>query len=123
MDSLSEHNSTLQQKGNFSAADLETNKQKQYSKTQLQRFENEREFIRATSGKYENKNPLISLIFGFGFLLFAVVLYFVGVFDMLRNVLGGLFFPVLIGAALLAALFIFVIIPRQYQASVEMYNS
>jgi hypothetical protein len=122
MASVSEHNSVLQQKGNFSSSDLEENKQKRYSKTQLERFENERAYIRSTASKYENKNPLISLIFGFGFLLFVFVLYFVGVFEMLQNVLGALFLPAMIGAALLAGLLIFVIIPRQYQASVDMYK-
>ncbi|MBL8102808.1 MAG: hypothetical protein JNM02_09780 [Anaerolineales bacterium] len=123
MDSALEHNQVLQQNGLFTAADLEANKQGRYSPAQLKRFEEARNFMQYSANKYDNKGPVISLIFGFGFLVFAVVLYFVGVFDILRNTLGGLFFPVMIGALILAVLFIFVIVPRQYQASVEMARS
>ncbi|MBE0670294.1 MAG: hypothetical protein IH588_06885, partial [Anaerolineales bacterium] len=118
-----EHNQVLQQNGLFTAADLEANKEGRYSPAQLKRFEETRNFMQYSASKYDNKGPVISLIFGFGFLIFAVVLYFVGVFDMLRNALGSLFFPVMIGALIFAALFIFVIVPRQYQASVEMARS
>ena len=118
-----DHNHQLQQSGSFTVADLEANKQGQYSETQIKRFKDSRDFIQQTSGKYENKGPLISLIFGAGLLFFCVVLYFVGVFDMLRSSLAGLFLPVLAGAAILAALFVFVIAPRQYQSSVDMYKS
>ena len=123
MDSALEHNQALQQNGLFTAADLEANKQGLYSPAQLKRFEETRNFMQYSANKYDNKGPIISLIFGFGFLAFAVVLYFVGVFDILQNMLGSLFFPVMVGALLLAALFIFVVIPRQYQASVEMAKS
>ncbi len=37
--------------------------------------------------------------------------------------LGSLFLPVMAGASILAALFIFIIVPRQYQASVEIARS
>jgi hypothetical protein len=120
MNSALEHNQALQQNGLFTAADLETNKQGRYSPAQLKRFEETRNFMQYSANKYDNKGPIISMIFGFGFLAFAVVLYFVGLFDMLQNMLGSLFFPVMVGALILAALFIFVIVPRQYQASVEM---
>lgn len=123
MNSFHDHNVALQQNGNFTAADLEANKQGQYSETQMKRFKDSRDFIQQTSGKYQNKGPLISLIFGVGLLFFCIVLYFVGVFDMLRSSLGGLFLPVMAGAAILAALFVFVIAPRQYQSSVDMYKS
>lgn len=123
MTSTQDHNHQLQQSGNFTAVDLDANKQGQYSESQIKRFKDSRDFIQQTSGKYENKGPLISLIFGVGLLFFCVVLYFVGVFDMLRSSLGGLFLPVLAGAAILAALFVFVIAPRQYQSSVDMYKS
>ncbi len=123
MTSTQDHNHQLQQSGNFTAADLEGNKHGQYSEAQIKRFKDSRDFIQQTSGKYENKGPLISLIFGIGLLFFCIVLYFVGVFDMLRSSLGGLFLPVLAGAAILAALFVFVIAPRQYQSSVDMYKS
>ncbi len=123
MNSALEHNLELQQNGLFTAADLEANKQGRYSPAQLKRFEETRNFMQYSANQYDNKGPIISLIFGFGFLVFAVVLYFVGVFDMLQNMLGSLFFPVMVGALLLAALFIFVVIPRQYQASVEMAKS
>ncbi len=120
MNSVIEHNQVLQRNGMFSAADLEENKLGRYSPSQLKRFEESRNFMQYSANKYDNKGPIISLIFGFGFLVFAAVLYFVGVFDMLQDMLGGLFFPVMVGALILAALFIFVIVPRQYQASVEM---
>ncbi len=120
MDSALEHNQVLQQNGLFTAADLEANKQGHYSPAQLKRFEETRNFMQHSANKYDNKSPIVSLIFGFGFLVFAAVLYFVGVFKILQNILGGLFFPVMMGALILAALFIFVIIPRQYQSSVEM---
>lgn len=120
MSSTYEHNYELQQKGMFTAADLEANKQGRYSDAQLQRFQNERDFMQYNAAKYDNKSPLISAIFGIGLLGFAAVLYFVGVFDMLQTMLGGLFLPVLAGLGILAALFVFVIIPRQYKASVEM---
>ena len=123
MDSTLEHNQALQQNGLFTAADLEANKQGRYSPAQLKRFEETRNFMQYSANKYDNKGPISSLIFGFGFLVFAAVLYFVGVFDMLQEMLGGLFFPVMVGALILAALFIFVIVPRQYQASVEMARS
>jgi hypothetical protein len=123
MNSALEHNQALQQNGLFTAADLETNKQGRYSPAQLKRFEETRNFMQYSANKYDNKGPIISMIFGFGFLAFTVVLYFVGLFDMLQNMLGSLFFPVMVGALILAALFIFVIVPRQYQASVEMARS
>ena len=123
MSSTQEHNHALQRVNYFTAADLEANRKGQYSQAQLDRFKNERDFIQQTSSKYENKSPMISLIFGAGLLFFVVVLYFVGVFDMFQSMLGGLFLPVMVGLALLAALFIFVIVPRSYQSSVDMYKS
>ncbi|HRQ24541.1 MAG TPA: hypothetical protein PLF42_14035 [Anaerolineales bacterium] len=120
MSSAYEHNYELQQKGMFTAADLEENKQGRYSPAQLQRFQNERDFMKYNAAKYDNKSPLISAIFGIGLLGFIVVLYFVGVFDMLQSMLGGLFLPVIAGLGILAVLFIFVIVPRQYQSTVEM---
>lgn len=120
MGSVLEHNLALQQHGQFSAADLEANRQGQYSPVQLKRFEEARNFMQHSAARYDNKGPVVSLIFGVGFLVFVVVLYFVGVFDILQNVLGGLFLPVMAGAVILTALFILVIVPRQYQASVEM---
>lgn len=123
MDSTYDHNYALQQNGNFTAIDLEANKQGRYSEAQMNKFRSERNFIQNSAGRYVNKGPVISLIFGVGLLVFVVVLYFVGVFDMLKTILGGLFLPVMAGAAVLAALFIFVIAPRQYQSSVDMYKS
>lgn len=123
MSSVYEHNSALQQVNAFTAADLEANKKGEYSPAQLERFKAGRDYIQQTSSKYENKGPLISLIFGLGVVLLAVVLYFVGVFDMLQTMLGGLFLPVTVGLALLALLFVFVIAPRSYQSSVDMYKS
>jgi hypothetical protein len=120
MSSVYEHNYELQQKGMFSAADLEENKQGRYSPAQLQRFQNERDFMKYNAEKYDNKSPMISAIFGVGLLGFVVVLYFVGVFDMFQSMLGGLFFPVMACGGILALLFVFVIVPRQYKASVEM---
>jgi len=123
MDSTYDHNYALQQNGYFDAADLEANKQGQYSEAQMKRFKASRDFIQQTSSKYDNKGPVISLIFGVGLLFFVVVLYFVGIFDTLQSALGNLFLPAMAGAALLAALFVFVIAPRQYQSSVDMYKS
>src|SRR5512133_1577796 len=115
MDTAHDHNNALIQNGYFSAADLEANKQGRYSDAQINRFKAERDYIQNSAGKYENKGWLISLIFGAGLLFFVVVLYFVGVFDMLQSALGSLFLPVMAGAGILAALFVLVIAPRSYQ--------
>ncbi|HCB02414.1 MAG TPA: hypothetical protein DIW23_09470 [Anaerolineae bacterium] len=123
MDSTYEHNYALQQKGNFSATDLEANKAGKFSPAQLKRFEEERDFIKQTSKKYDNKGWLISLIFGIGALFFGVVLYFVGVFDILQESLGALFFPVLCVIGIIVAVLVIFVIPRQYQSTVEMYNA
>ncbi|HRJ55690.1 MAG TPA: hypothetical protein PLV64_05355 [Anaerolineales bacterium] len=123
MSSTHEHNYALQQVRYFTAEDLEANRKGQYSQAQLDRFKNERDFIQQSSGKYEKKGWLISLIFGAFLLFFAVVLYFLGVVDMFQNMLGSLFLPVMAGLCLLAALFVFVIAPRSYQSSVDMYKS
>jgi hypothetical protein len=120
MNSAYEHNYELQQEGMFTAADLKANQQGSYSPSQLKQFENAREFMKYSADKYGNKGPLISLIFGVGLLGFAALLYFVGVFDVFRSILGGLFLPVMAGAVLLALLFVFVVVPRQYQSTVEM---
>lgn len=123
MDSMDTHNAALLQAGYFNASDLEANRKGQFSQNQVDRFRNERDFIQQTTGKYENKAFVVSLIFGAGALFFCLVLYFVGVFEALETMLGGLFLPAMAGLALLAALFIFVIVPRQYQSSVDMYRS
>lgn len=120
MSSTYEHNYELQQKGMFSAADLEENKQGRFSSAQLQRFQDERDFMKYNAAKYDNKSPMISLIFGIGLVGFVIVLYFVGVFDIFRSILGGLFLPVMACAGILALLFVFVVVPRQYRSSVEM---
>jgi len=120
MDSTFEHNQVLQQNGFFSAVDLEENKQGRYSPDQLKRFEDSRNFMLSSANKYDNKGSIVSLIFGFGFLAFAVVLYFVGVFDLLQNMLGRLFLPAMAGGAVLVALYIFIVIPRQFQSTVDM---
>lgn len=117
------HNADLQKNGNFSATDLEANRKGQLSPAQLKRFEEERNFIKESSQKYNNKGWLISLIFGIGALFFAVVLYFVGVFDILQDSLGTLFFPVLCVVAIFVAVLVLFVIPRQYQSSVEMYQA
>ncbi|HCK66981.1 MAG TPA: hypothetical protein DHW49_12015 [Anaerolineae bacterium] len=123
MDSTYEHNYALQQKGNFSATDLEANKAGKFSPAQLKRFEEERDFIKQSSKKYDNKGWLISLIFGIGALFFGVVLYFVGVFDILQESLGALVFPVLCVIGIIVAVLVVFVIPRQYQSTVEMYNA
>ena len=123
MDSTNEHNSALQQHGNFTTTDLEANKQGKFSPAQIKRFEEQRNYIKSTAPKYDNKGWLISLIFGVGALFFAVVLYFVGVFDILQESLGALFLPAMCVVAIFVALLIFVIIPRQYQSSVDMYKN
>jgi hypothetical protein len=123
MNSLFEHNKQLQEAGSFSAEDLNENRQGRLSPSQVKRFEDQRNYVNSTAPKYDNKGWVISIIFGIGLCLFTVVIYFFGVFDILQKSLGGLFLPVMAGAALLAALFVFVIVPRQYQSSVEMYKS
>lgn len=120
MNSTYGHNYELQQKGMFSATDLEENKLGRFSPAQLQRFQNERDFMQYNAAKYENKSPMISLIFSVGLIGFVGVLYFVGVFDILHSIFGGLFLPVMAGIGILAVFFIFVVIPRQYRSSVEM---
>lgn len=119
MNSASEHNQTLMQAGNFSTTDLEENKQGCYSQAQVKFFENLRNINTQTARKYNGKGFIISLIFAAGFLCFGFVLYFVGVFDILKDILGGLMLPVLCGVFVLAMLYIFLVIPRQFQSSVD----
>jgi len=120
MESTSQHNQQLIQAGDFSATDLEENKQGRYSQPQIKFFENLRNINTQTAGKYNGKGFIISLIFTAGFLCFGGVLYFVGVFDILKDILGGLMLPVLCGVFVLAMLYIFLVIPRQFQSSVDM---
>ena len=122
MSSTYEHNSALQQTRYFTAEDLEANRKGQYSQRQIDQAKTLREGAKQNAGKYENKGWVISLIFGMGALFFCVILYFVGVFDMFQSMLGSLFLPVMAGLCLFAALFIFVIAPRSYQSSVDMYK-
>lgn len=122
MSSANEHNQALQQTRFFTAEDLESNRKGQYSKGQIDRAKEFRDYAKQNAGTYENKGWLISLIFGGGLLFFAVVLYFLGVVEMFQTMLGSLFLPVMAGLCLFAALFVFVIAPRSYQSSVEMYK-
>lgn len=119
MDSILEHNQTLQKNGLFSAADLEENRSGRYSPAQLEREKTARDSIGVYAEKFNNKKPAIRLIFGVGFIVFCAALYFVGVFDILQNILGRFFLPALLVALILAALMILVIIPNQYQFSVD----
>ena len=123
MSSISEHNQALQQTRYFTAEDLDANRKGQYSQAQVDRAKESREYIQQNHGKHQNKGWLISLIFGSFLCFFAVILYFLGVIDMLQSTLGNLFLPVMAGACLLGALFVFVIVPRSYQSSVDMYKS
>lgn len=123
MDSIYEHNLALQQNGNFTAADLEANRQAKFSEAQIKQFEEQRNFVKSSAPKYNNKGWLISLIFGIAACFFGAILYFVGVFDILQESLGSFFLPAMCIAGLFVALLVFVIIPRQYQSSVEMYAS
>ncbi|MFN8432736.1 MAG: hypothetical protein U0V18_01885 [Anaerolineales bacterium] len=123
MSSISEHNQALQQTRYFTAEDLDANRKGQYSQAQVDRAKESREYIQQNHGKHQNKGWLISLIFGSFLCFFAVILYFLGIIDMLQNTLGNLFLPVMAGACLLGALFVFVIVPRSYQSSVDMYKS
>lgn len=123
MSSANEHNYALQQTRYFTAEDLESNRKGQYSKGQVEQAKTLREGAKQNAGKYENKAWLISLIFGSFLLFFAVLLYFLGVIEMFQSMLGSLFLPVMAGLCLLAALFVFVIAPRSYQSSVDMYKS
>ncbi len=123
MNSTYEHNQALQQNGMFSANDLESNRQRRYSDAQLKRFESGRDFIQHSAAKYDNKKPVITLIFGIGFALFLAVLYFVGIFDILQDILKAAFLPVMIAALALVAFMIVVVIPRQYQSSVDAFKA
>jgi hypothetical protein len=123
MDSAIEHNQALQENGLFTAADLEDNKRGEFSPSQLKKFEADREFMQYQSKKYSGGKLLVSLVFGVGLIGFTAVLYFVGVFDILQSILGGLFLPAMCGAFILALLVIFIVIPRQYQASVDAAKS
>ena len=123
MSSISEHNSALQQTRYFTAEDLEANRKGQYSQGQIDRAKTLREGINQNVGKYQNKGWVISLIFSGFLLFFAVVLYFLGVVDMFQSMLGSLFLPVMAGVCLFAMLFVFVIAPRSYQSSVDIYKS
>lgn len=118
-----EHNQALQKNGSFSSSDLEANQQGRYSEAQLKRFEAERDFIQHSATKYDNKKPAIILIFGAAFAFFVVVLYFVGVFDILQNTLQSAFVPVMLAALALAIFMIVVVIPRQYQSSVDAFKA
>lgn len=123
MSSMNDHNNALIQNGYFTAADLEANKQGKYSPEQIKHFEDQRAGVREMAPKYQNRGWIISIIFGIGACFFAGVLYFLGIFDTLQESLGSLFLPVMAGAGILVALFVFVIAPRQYQSSVDMYQS
>lgn len=123
MSSITEHNSALQQTRYFTAEDLEANRKGQYSQGQIQHEKNMREGTKQSVGKYQNKGWIISLAGSVGALFFCVVLYFVGVFETFQNMLGSFFLPAMAGACLFAALFIFVILPRSYQSSVDAYKT
>lgn len=123
MSSITEHNKQLQEIWQFSADDLNENRQGRYTPVQIKHFENQRNYIQETAPKYDNKGWVISIIFGIGLCMFTVVVYFFGIFDILQKALGMLFLPAMALAALIGALFVFVIVPRQYQSSVAMYKS
>jgi hypothetical protein len=123
MSSINEHNSALQQTRYFTTEDLEANRKGQYSQGQIQHEKNIREGTKQSVGKYQNKSWIISLVGSVGALFFCVILYFVGIFETFQSILGGLFFPVMAGLCIFAALFIFVIAPRSYQSSVDMYKT
>jgi hypothetical protein len=121
--SAQHHNQLLQQNGHFSSADLAANQQGRYSEAQLKRFEAERDFIQHSAAKYDSKKPVIILIFGAAFILFVTVLYFVGAFDVLQDILKTAFLPVMLAGLALAAFMIVVVIPRQYQSSVDAFKA
>lgn len=123
MNSANEHNQALQQNGLFSSTDLAANQQGRYSEDQLKRFETERDFIQQSAAKYQNKKPVIILIFGIAFVFFLAALYFFGIFDILQDVLKGAFLPVLLAALAVAVFLILVVIPRQYQSSVDAFKA
>jgi hypothetical protein len=123
LNSTHEHNQALQQNGHFSPADLEANQQGRYSEAQLKRLEAERDFIQQSAVKYDNKKTVIILIFGTAFILFLAVLYFVGIFDILQDVLKSAFLPVMLAALGAAIFMILVVIPHQYQSSVDAFKA
>jgi hypothetical protein len=123
LNSIHEHNQALQQNGLFSPSDLAANQQGRYSEAQLKRLEAERDFIQHSAAKYDNKKPMIILIFGVAFTLFLAVLYFVGIFDILQDILKSSFLPVMLVALVVALFIILVVIPRQYQSSVDAFKA
>jgi hypothetical protein len=123
LNSTRDHNQALQQNGFFSSSDLEANRQGRYSDAQLKQLESGRDFIQQSAVKYDNKKPMIILIFGVAFAFFLAVLYFVGIFDILQDILKGAFLPVLLAALVLAIFMIVVVIPRQYQSSVDAFKA
>jgi hypothetical protein len=123
LNSTREHNQALQQNGMFSANDLEANQQGRYSDAQLKRLEAERDFIQQSAAKYDNKKPVIILIFGIAFAFFLSVLYFVGIFDILQEVLKSAFLPAMLVGLVVAIFMIVVVIPRQYQSSVDAFKA
>jgi len=123
MNSINEHNRDLQQNGKFSEEELKENRLGRYSREQIKHYETLRASNTASAAKYDNKGLLVAFLFAAGFILFAVVLYFVGVFDTLQTILGGLFLPVMCVGFVVILLFIFIVIPRQFQASVDMMKN
>lgn len=120
MSSITEHNLALQSSANFTAKDLEINQRNEYSPEQIKFYENLRTNMRENAKKYDNKGWMISIIFGIGFCLFAGVLYFVGVFEILQESLGNFFLPVLACGFGIVLLYIVFVLPRQFQSTVQM---
>ncbi|MFN8411467.1 MAG: hypothetical protein U0Z26_03675 [Anaerolineales bacterium] len=122
MSTIIEHNAELQRSQPYTNDDLKHNRSNEYSQKQIEFFKASRDYIQNTSGKYENKKLLIGFIFFAGYLIFLALLYFFGAISTAQNLLGSLFIPVFCLVNLVALLMIFVVIPRQYQESVEMYK-
>lgn len=123
MDTIIEHNQALQQYGFFSAADLEVNRQRRFSPSQWKRFDDTRAYKQQSAKKYEQRASPIGSIILVGILLAVLAFDYNGNLKILEEILGSSFQPVMLGALMLAMLFILVIIPLQYRDWVDAYNT
>ena len=123
MDSIIDHNQTMQQMGFFSAADLEANRQGHFSHSQLKRIEERRSYTRQSAQRYEQRASPIASILLVGIILIALALDYNGNLKVLEDILGNFFLPAMLAVLSLSILFILVVIPIQYQDWVEAYSA
>ena len=122
MDPITEHNLALQRNGFFSAADLDANRRGRYSLAQINHFQGNRDDMRKTTLKYEDRTSLTASVIGVGLILLAVALDFNGNLQILAETFGDLFLPLMLCSLILALVVILVIIPHQYGDSVAAHK-